>query len=53
MNHLVAQAYGAIVETEEAYQLVQKLADTDRGDLHQAAQRLPQNAHSFRIDNII
>lgn len=43
MNHLVAQAYGAIVETEEAYELVQKLADADRGDLPRAAQRLPQH----------
>lgn len=45
MNHLVAQAYGAIVETEEAYQLVQELADADRGDLHWAAQCLPQHTH--------
>lgn len=52
MNDLVAQAYGAVVETEEVYQLVQKLADADRGDVHRAAQRLPQNTRYFEMDNI-
>lgn len=43
MSHLVTLANGAIVETEEVYQLIQKLADSDRGDLHRAAQRLTGN----------
>lgn len=49
MSHLVTLANGAIVETEEVYQLIQKLADSDRGDLHRAAQRLPGNTHVITL----
>lgn len=49
MSHLVTLANGAIVETEEVYQLIQKLADSNWGDLHWAAQRLPGNTHRITL----
>lgn len=41
--HLIALANRAIVETEEADEMIQEFTDTDSRDFHAAAESLPEH----------